>query len=67
MPGSGLELARLLGFSQVLLVCDADNKASEKVILKQGGQPESSLFDPADGTWVHRYRIDLPQGGEPYG
>ena len=36
MLGQGVELAGRLGFERVLCVCDGDNYASERVILKRG-------------------------------
>lgn len=54
----GVALARSSGFKRLLLVCDDDNLASEKVILKNGGQYENTLFDPDEQVFVKRYRID---------
>ena len=45
------------GFERVLCVCDNDNCASERVILKNGGVFESELFDPAENVTVKRYWI----------
>lgn len=54
----GLEIARNFGFTKILAVCDEDNFPSEKVILKNGGQYENTLFDPDEQVFVKRYRID---------
>lgn len=54
----GVILARSAGFKRLLLVCDDDNIASEKVILKNGGQYENTLFDPDEQVFVKRYWID---------
>ena len=55
----GLELAKQFGFSRILCVCDDDNAASEKVILRNGGILENKLFDPEEAVWVKRYWISL--------
>lgn len=44
-----LVYARNFGLERVLLTCDENNLASEKVILKNGGIFES-FFDPKDGS-----------------
>ena len=51
-------MARAAGLDRLLLVCDDDNIASEKVILKNGGQYENTLFDPDEQVFVKRYWID---------
>ncbi len=55
----GLVLSREFGFSRILCVCDEDNYASEKVILKNGGILENKLYDPDEQVFVKRYWIDL--------
>lgn len=55
----GLTLARSLGFSKLLLVCDEDNPASERVIVKNGGVFEDTRYDPDEEVRVHRYWITL--------
>ena len=55
----GLDLAEQLGFQRVLCVCDDDNAASEKVILRNGGVFENTLFDANEHVFVKRYWIDL--------
>ena len=55
----GLELSREFGFSKILAVCDEDNVASERVIVKNGGVLENELFDEEENVMVKRYWIDL--------
>ncbi len=57
MLKQGLIIAREFHFERVLCVCDNDNRASERVILKNGGVFESELFDPAENVTVKRYWI----------
>ena len=57
----GLSLAAQFGFDGVLCVCDADNAASETVILKNGGVLEDERYDPEEAVAVRRYWIDLPK------
>ena len=57
MLKQGLAIARGFHFERVLCVCDNDNCASERVILKNGGIFESELFDPAENVTVKRYWI----------
>lgn len=59
MLKQGLELARKLGFDRILCVCDSDNHASEKVILKNGGVLEDERFDPDEHITVKRFWIQL--------
>ena len=52
-----LPRARQLGMARVLVTCDENNPASEKVILKNGG-----VFDGVyehDGVKTRRYWISL--------
>lgn len=55
----GLNLARQLGFNRVLCVCDDDNVASEKIILKNGGVFENKLYDSIEDVHVKRFWIEL--------
>lgn len=59
MLAQGKEIARDLGFSRLLCVCDEDNTASEKVILRNGGVLEDTRFDPEERVTVKRYWIAL--------
>lgn len=59
MLKGGLELAKQFGFQQILCVCNEDNIASEKVIVKNGGVFENELYDPEEKVIVKRYWISL--------
>ena len=59
MLRQGLELAREFGFDRILCICDDDNYASEKVILKNGGVLENELYDPEEAVTVKRFWIAL--------
>lgn len=60
MLTQGLSLAAQFGFTRILCVCDEDNYASERVIVKNGGILENTLYDPDDRVTVKRYWISLP-------
>lgn len=54
-----LDYCRRLGFKRVLLTCDETNKASARVIEKNGGVLEN-VYDPNNGTSKKcRYWIEL--------
>lgn len=54
----GLEKAKEIGISKVLVTCDTDNVGSQKVIEACGGVLEN-IFDPGDGKPPKmRYWID---------
>lgn len=55
----GLREAEKFGFEKILAVCDEDNYASEKVILRNGGVFENRIFDGEEKVFVKRYWIDL--------
>ena len=59
MLKQGLELAKQFGFNRILCICDEDNYASEKVILKNGGILENDLYFPKEDVVVKRYWIQL--------
>lgn len=59
MLAQGLDIARELGFGRMLCVCDEDNLASERVIIKNGGIFENRLYDDEEKVFVKRYWIDL--------
>ena len=59
MLKQGVEIAKQFGFDRVLCVCDEDNYASEKVILKNGGVFENELYDTDENVVVKRYWIQL--------
>ena len=54
------ECARL-GIHDVLVCCLADNEASRRTILNNGGVYESKVFEPDDKMWIERYWIRLPR------
>lgn len=54
----GCALARDLGFDR-LLVCDEDNAASQKVVLRNGGRLEDQRCDGEEQVLVRRYWIEL--------
>ncbi len=56
MVGLVLEKCRELGIMQVLMVCDKDNIASAKTIVKNGGVLENEVM--VDGKIVKRYWIE---------
>lgn len=53
-----LEVARKRGLASVLITCSADNTASGRVILTNGGQ-EIESYIKEDGTRVRRFIIPL--------
>ena len=62
--GYGKEMLRLdiqnaksMGINRLLVTCYPDNKASEKVILANGGVYEKTII--VDGTEITRYWIDI--------
>lgn len=59
MLRQGLVLAKEFGLKCVLCVCDNDNYASERVILKNGGQFENELYDTNEAITVKRFWIQL--------
>lgn len=52
-----LEKLQSMNVSKVLVTCDADNFASQEVILKNGGVLENQIIDE-DGVLVNRYWIN---------
>lgn len=59
MMKQGLDIARKFGFDRILAVCDDDNYASEKVILRNGGVFENTLYDDDEKVFVKRFWIGL--------
>lgn len=57
MVALALEKCRELGITRVLMVCDRDNIASAKTIIKNGGVLENEVV--VDGDIEQRYWIDL--------
>lgn len=54
-----LEKAREIGLKRVFLTCDADNKASAKIIEKHGGKLEKQMFYEPKGKIISQYWIEL--------
>ena len=54
-----LEKACALGLMRVLITCDADNVASAKIILRNGGKLKDELNREDSQTPTSRYWIDL--------
>lgn len=52
-----LPIAKALGIDRALIVCDKDNPASSKTILRCGGILEDERFE--NGKAVQRYWIQL--------
>ena len=52
--------ARRRGLSRVLLTCDDDNRASARVIEKNGGREIEPTISPRSGKVVRRFWIDVP-------
>ncbi|HEY7272781.1 MAG TPA: GNAT family N-acetyltransferase [Actinoplanes sp.] len=57
MLEQGLVECRRLGLTRVLLTCEPDNEASQRVILANGGRPDATLGDEL------RYWIDTDVHG----
>jgi predicted acetyltransferase len=55
----GLEIARSLGLTRVLVTCDEDNVASRRTIEKCGGVYEDSFADAGLRVPKRRYWISL--------
>ena len=55
----GLQKAKELGFTRVLLTCDEDNIASKRVIESNGGQFENAILVEGSPIKKLRYWIDL--------
>lgn len=55
----GLEIAKIFGFDRLLCVCDEDNYASEKVLLKNGGVLENKLLEEGEEIPVKRFWIEV--------
>ena len=53
-----LEECRKLGIDRVLMICNKDNFASAKTIIRNGGILENEIPNP-DGTVLQRYWIEL--------
>jgi predicted acetyltransferase len=54
-----LEKARAIGLEKVFLTCDADNRASAKIIEKNGGKLHHQIFYEPKGKLISQYWIEL--------
>jgi len=54
-----LEKARARGLKRVMLTCDADNIASEKIIERNGGKLTNTAASPRTGKQILQYWIEL--------
>ena len=54
-----LEAARARGMDRVLLTCKSGNRASARLIQKNGGALENTVTDPETGDVMERYWIAL--------
>ncbi len=57
MIALALKECKNLGIDRVLMVCDKNNIASAKTIIKNGGILENEIFD--EGVIIQRYWIEL--------
>ena len=57
MIALALEKCKQMNITKVLMVCDKDNIASSKTIIKNGGILENELND--EGVIIQRYWINL--------
>lgn len=53
-----LEQCRGLGIQRALVVCDSDNAASERTIVRNGGVRDEDYVE-SDGNVIRRFWIDL--------
>lgn len=54
-----LPVCRELGIDRALITCLKDNEGSRRTILKNGGIYENTVYEPDEGVYIERYRIDL--------
>lgn len=54
-----LPYCRELGMEKVLITCEADNEASRRTILKNGGKYESTVKIPDEDVQLERYWIEI--------
>lgn len=59
MLGLILPYCKEIGLNKVLVTCLEDNEASRKVIKKNGGIYESTVYEPSRKTNIERYWISL--------
>lgn len=59
MLKQGLHFCRTIGLTKVLITCKAENEASRRTILANGGVYESTVHEPDEDMDLQRYWIDL--------
>lgn len=59
MLAMGLDEARKLGLTRVLITCSTENEASRRTILANGGVFENTAWEPDDKEMLERYWIEL--------
>ena len=59
MLAAGLEKCRERGMERVLVCCRPANEGSRRVILRNGGVLENTVWVPDRETWLERYWIGL--------
>jgi len=59
MLSQALTECERLGIYDVLVCCLADNEASRRTILDNGGAYESKVLEPRSQRWIERYWIHL--------
>lgn len=69
--GYGTEMLKMalpfcssIGLDKVLVTCNDDNIGSEKVMLANGGEYESTVFEPEEGVNLKRYWIKTNQANQ---
>lgn len=58
MLALAIEKTKELGIRKALVICDADNIASKKTILKNGGVPDEDYIEE-DGSVLNRFWIEV--------
>ena len=59
MLANTLSYCKGLGMKRVLVTCDADNEASRRTIVKNGGVYEKTVHEPEENVNIERYWITL--------
>ena len=54
-----LPYCREIGLGRVMVTCDADNEASRRTIIKNGGVYENTVHEPDEDVDIERYWIEL--------
>lgn len=59
MLHEGLPYCRALGLDRVMVACLADNEASRRTILANGGVYDRTVYEPDEGVYLEQYWITL--------